>query len=182
MSWINKIFGREATPPPTGDSPPELEAELIEAEQFAKELPDYLLSDRLFWQIVVDTPLGARQPKMTLGSLFERMQHLASAPALGPKDRERLKRIQEAWDIARKSYPQQFKQKLRRELDSYLHNWKYYLEQRRGDPERWKEDYEVELRNRRRVELVVGLLGPDAPPGLLEELKEWEKEALAEET
>ena len=181
MSWIKKIFGGEEAPPPVSDSPPELAAELLEAEQFAKELPDYLLSNRLFWQIVVNTPLGLRQPKMTLGSLYERMEHLASADEIGPKDRERLRRIQDAWDIARKSYPAQFKQKLRRELDSYLHNWKYYLEQRRNDPERWQEDYEVELRNRRRVEEIVRLLGPDAPPGLLDELEAWEKEALADE-
>ena len=36
--------------------------------------------------------------------------------------------IQEAWDAARDRYPEQFQEKLRREHDSYLRNWKYYLE------------------------------------------------------
>ena len=42
------------------------------------------------------------------------------------------------------------------------------------DPERWKEEYEVEIRNRRRVELIRRIMGPDLPPGLddLDELEE----------
>ncbi len=173
--WLKKLFGSGAgAAVPASDSPPELEADLLEAEAGARDLVDYLLSDRLFWQLSLETPLGTRQPKMTLGSLYERIDHLKAAPDLGDHDRQRLSLVVTAWDAARRRYPTHFTAKLRRELDSYLKNWTYYLDQRHQDPERWKEEYDVEVRNRRRVELVLTLLGADAPPGLLEDLKELE--------
>ena len=105
---------------------------------------------------------------------IERMEELAEAEDLGPNDRQRLSAIQEAWDAARGRYPEQFQEKLRQEHDSYLRNWKYFLENMARDPDRWKEEYEVELRNRRRVELIRRIMGPDAPPDLadLDELEE----------
>ena len=175
MNWLKKILGiRAGAAYPPSDSPPELETTLLEAEQMAGELDDYLRGKRLYRQISVETPLGTRRPKMTLGGLSERMERLAEAEELGPNDGQRLSAIQEAWDMARDRYPEQFQEKLRREHDSYLRNWRYYLEDLARDPERWQEDYEVELRNRRRVELIRGIMGPDMPPGLadLDELEE----------
>ena len=181
MSWLNGLL--DSTPPyPPSDSPSALAAELIEAEGMAAELDDYLLGDRLFRQIVVETPEGTRRPKMTLGSLWERIQHLQSAADLGPGDQKRLAVVQDAWDTARRFYPDQFTRKLRRELDSYLKNWKYYLEQRASNPDRWDADYQVELRNRRRVEQVLRLLGPDAPYGLMDDLETLERQQNVEVT
>lgn len=174
MDWFKRMFA-PAPSLPASDSPPELATELIESEAMARELADYLLSDRLFWQISVETPLGTQQPKMTLGGLWERSKRLEAADGLGPHDRQRLAKVMEAWDDSRRRYPPQFTAKLTRELESYLKNWKYYLDQSARDPERWKEDYEVELRNRRRVELVLRLLGPEAPAGILEDLATWER-------
>ncbi len=174
MNWLQRLFGsRPPSPFPSCDSSPDLAADLLEVEAMAGELVDYLLSNRLFWQIDVATPLGERQPKMTLGGLYERLKQLEAAD-LGPGDRRRLAAVSEAWAAARRRYPAQVTAKLKRELDSYVKNWKYYLDQRARDPERWQEEYEVELRNRRRVELVLRLLGPEAPAGLLEELAELE--------
>ena len=175
MNWLKNILGSKTkTAYPPSDSPPELAATLLEAEQMAGELDDYLRGKRLYRQISVETPLGTRRPMMTLGGLFERLERLADAEELGPNDGQRLSAIQEAWDAARDRYPEQFQEKLRQEHDSYLRNWKYFLENMARDPDRWKEEYEVELRNRRRVELIRRIMGPDAPPGLadLDELEE----------
>jgi hypothetical protein len=175
MNWLKNILGiRAETAYPPSDSPPELAATLLEAEHMACELDDYLHGDPLYRRISVETPLGTRRPQMTLGGLFERMERLADAEELGPNDGQRLSAIQEAWDAARGRYPEQFQEKLRQEHDSYLRNWKYFLENMARDPDRWKEEYEVELRNRRRVELIRRIMGPDAPPGLadLDELEE----------
>ena len=175
MNWLKNILGirTKATYPPS-DSPPELAATLLEAEQMAGELDDYLRGHPLYRQIWVETPLGTRRPQMTLGGLFDRLEHLAEAEELGPNDDQRLSAIQEAWAAARGRYPKLFQEKLGREHDSYLRNWRYYLENLARDPERWEEDYEVELRNRRRVELIRRMMGPEAPPGLadLDELEE----------
>jgi hypothetical protein len=173
MNWLKRMFSFGPTLP-ASDSPPELAAELIEAEAMAAELVDYLLSNRLFWQLSVETPLGSQQPKLTLGGLWERMKELEAASELGAGDRRRLAVVNTAWEDARRRYPPQFSEKLKRELESYLKNWRYFLDQYARDPERWREEYEVELRNRRRVELVLRLLGPDAPAGVLDDLAEWE--------
>ncbi len=176
MSWFKKLFGAshdESTPPT--DSPPELAAKLLEAETFADQLEDYLLSDKLFWQISVETPVGTRQPKMTLGSLYERIQYLqAHAEELGPNDRRRLEKIERAWEEAQRQYPSQWREKLRREYRSYMNNWKYFLEQRASNPERWAQEYKFEVRNRERARLVLRLLGPDAAD-LAKEFEQVEK-------
>ncbi len=172
MSWLRKLFGKEhdsGQSPPT-DSPPDLAAELLEAERMADQLEDYLLSDRLFWQISVDTPLGTRQPKMTLGSLYERLQRLeARQSELGPNDRARLAKIWQAWAEAQKRFPEQWQEKLRREFKSYMRNWKFFLEQRSSNPERWAQEYKFEVRNRERARLALQLLGPEASADLLKE-------------
>jgi len=178
MSWLKKLFGKDSAEHdviPT-DSPPELAAKLLEAEKMADQLEDYLLSDKLFWQISVETPLGTRQPKMTLGSLYERIQFLQDhADELGPNDKARLARIQHAWEQAQKQYPDQWQDKLRREFKSYLNNWKYFLEQRSSNQERWAQEYKFEVRNRERARLVLKLLGPDASADLLKEYDTIEK-------
>ncbi len=177
MSWFKKLFGasRDDAALPT-DSPPELAAKLLEAEKFADELEDYLLSDKLFWQISVETPLGTRQPKMTLGSLYERIQELrAHADELGPNDRQRLAKIERAWEEAQRHFPSQWREKLRREFKSYMHNWTYFLEQRASNPERWAQDYKFEVRNRERARLILQLLGPEAAADLVREYETVEK-------
>ncbi len=178
MSWLKKLFGRDHkldALPPT-DSPPELAARLLEAEKMADQLEDYLLSDKLFWQISVETPLGTRQPKMTLGALYERIQFLREHQhELGPNDQARLKKILHAWEEAKKQFPQQWQEKLRREYKSYMHNWKYFLEQRSSNPERWAQEYKFEVRNRERARLVLNLLGPEAAADLMKDYETIEK-------
>lgn len=179
MSWLKKLFGIESHGNiPASDSPPELAAKLLEAEKMAGQLEDYLLSDKLFWQIVVETPLGTRQPKMTLGSLYERIQAIEAHRAeLGTNDRIRLQKIQRAWDEARHKFPRQWQEKLRREFKSYMHNWQYFLKQRsNSDYERWAQEYKFEVRNRERARLVLQLLGPDAASDLVEEYEAVEKQ------
>jgi hypothetical protein len=169
MNWLKNILGSKTkTAYPPSDSPPELAATLLEAEGMAGELDDYLRGKRLYRQISVETPLGTRRPKMTLGGLSERVEYMSEAEELGPNDGQRLSAIQEAWDVARERYPELFQEKLQREHDSYLRNWEYYLEDLSRDPERWRDDYEVELRNRRRVEQIRRIMGPEAPPELVD--------------
>lgn len=177
MNWLKKLFGSEHHAElPATDSPPDLAAKLLEAEEMAEQLTDYMLSTNLFWQISVETPLGTRQPKMTLGSLYERIQALESAQAqLGPNDRLRLQKIKQAWEATKQHFPDQWQMKLRREFKSYLHNWRYFLEQRGGNNERWAQEYNVEVRNRERARLVLQLLGPEAAADLVQAYETTEK-------
>ncbi len=171
MSWLQKLFGKQSeTDSIPTDSPPELAAILLEAETMADQLEDYLFSDKLFWQISVETPLGTRQPKMTLGSLYERLTYLSEhKDELGPNDQVRLQQIERAWDEAQRRFPVQWQEKLRREFKSYMHSWKYFLEQRSSNTERWAQEYKFEVRNRERARLVLQLLGPEAAADLMQE-------------
>lgn len=180
MNWIKRLFSslsfsQPAFPP--SDSPPHIAATLMEAEQMASELADYLMGDQLFRQIVVETPAGLRQPKMTLGGLVERIEQLEASNEVGVRDRRRVQAVRDTWETIRQRYPEQVKEKLQREMKSYLHSWRYYLQERAQNPEKWKNDYDVELRNRKRVELVIRLLGPDVPPDLKEDLDSLDSSA-----
>lgn len=178
--WVEEMIEGEETDFPQSDSPRELASDLIVVEKMASQLQDYLFQDDLFWQIVVDTPGGVRRPKMTLGALWERMADLRESEALGPSDQQRLDKAFSAWETARRRYPERFRRHLRQELDSYRHNWEYFLRNREDrDAEQWEEDYEVEVRNRERVELVLRLLDQDAPGDVLSELDELEAEVRA---
>lgn len=179
--WVEDMIEGEESDLPQSDSPPEVASDLIVAEKMASQLQDYLFQDDLFWQIVADTPTGVRRPKMTLGALWERMAALQENAALGPSDQQRLEKVFSAWETARRRYPGRFRQHLQKELKSYRHNWEYFLRNRtERDPEQWEEDYEVEVRNRERVELVLRLLDPDAPEGVLAELEALEAEVRAD--
>jgi hypothetical protein len=56
-----------------------------------------------------------------------------------------------------------------------MHNWKYFLEQRSSNPERWAQEYKFEVRNRERARLVLKLLGPEAAADLMKEYETIEK-------
>ena len=82
-----------------------LTTELLVAEAMAAELADYLLGDRLFRQIVVQSPLGTQQPKMTLGGVLSRLQLLQfRSAALAPEERTRVEGLASAVEAARRTY------------------------------------------------------------------------------
>ena len=56
-----------------------LDTTLAVTQAMADELTDYLMGDNLYRQLVVKTPSGTKQPKMTIGALLESIR----APALG---------------------------------------------------------------------------------------------------
>lgn len=114
---------------------PKLAGELLVAQAMAQELPDYLLGDRLFRQIVVRTPSGTQQPKMTLGSLLSRFQllgHFASSLEAGQQ--QQLSAVAAAIEDNRRIYRAQWVGFIQKELRSYLDSWRWYVDEcvRRG--------------------------------------------------
>jgi hypothetical protein len=114
---------------------PKLAADLMVAQAMALELPDYLLGDRLFRQVVVKTPAGTQQPKMTLGGLLSRyqlLQHYASDLDAGQQ--QLLSAVGTAIDEHRRVYRTQWVSFLQKELKSYLDSWRWYIDEcvRRG--------------------------------------------------
>lgn len=131
-----------------------LTTELLVAEAMAAELADYLLGDRLFRQIVVQSPLGTQQPKMTLGGVLSRLQLLQfRSAALAPEERTRVERLASAVDEARRTYRAPWESFLRKEIKSNLDSWRWYMDEcfRRGG---CASTYPAEVRARVRLALL----------------------------
>jgi hypothetical protein len=109
---------------------PKLAGELMVAGTMASELPDYLLGDRLFRQIVVRTPAGTQQPKMTLGSLLGRYQLLRHfAGDLDAGQQQQLAAVGAAIVENRRIYHAQWVAYIQKELKSYLDSWRWYVDE-----------------------------------------------------
>ena len=131
-----------------------LTTELLVAEAMAAELADYLLGDRLFRQIVVQSPLGTQQPKMTLGGVLSRLQLLQfRSAALAPEERTRVEGLASAVEAARRTYRAQWESFVRKEIKSNLDSWRWYMDEcfRRGG---CASTYPAEVRARVRLALL----------------------------
>ncbi len=129
--------------------------ELMVARVMAAELPDYLLGDRLFRQIVAKTPSGTQQPKMTLGSLLGRYQLLQHfAGDMDATQHQQLSAIDAAIAENRRIYRAQWIDYIQKELKSYLASWRWYIDEciRRGG---CASTYSGEVWIRTRLALLV---------------------------
>lgn len=143
----------------------QIETTLTIAQAMADELTDYLMSDRLYRQMIVKTPSGARQPKMTLGALLEAIEELHWNEAdLTPAQRSQLGAIEEQIAVARGAFHEQWQAHLRRELKSLMDSWRWYLDDAGRDPGA-RENYPSEAHIRTRIDLVMRALQDDPTIG-----------------
>ena len=142
------------------DSTPE--TKLLIAEAMAGELTDYLLGGNLYRQMIVKTPEGVKQPKMTLGSLLETSDDLAwQRSRLDSAQRGRLSQVVAQIETAQRTFPDAWRALLQREAKALLGSWRWYLDDIARNPEA-RETYASETRQRTRLELVMQALA-DAP-------------------
>lgn len=140
----------------------QIETTLAVTQAMADELTDYLTGDSLYRQMMVKTPEGTRQPKMTIGALLEGLETLQGRrDELSPEQRDALDAIAERVDIDRNAFRDQWQSLLRRELKALLDSWKWYLDDAARD-ERARENYGNEARIRTRIDLVMRALAGDA--------------------
>lgn len=139
----------------------QLETALLIAEAMTNELTDYLMSDSMYWQLVVKTPLGTKQPKMTLGALLESLETLHWAKAqLTPDQQQRLAALDAQVSLAKGAFAEAWADKLRRELRANVHSWRWFLEDAARNPAA-RENYRGEVRVRTRLELLMQQLVGD---------------------
>jgi len=135
-----------------------LEDELLVAEAMAAELDDYFHRGELFRQIVAHTPHGDLLPKMTLGGLWERLVDLRDRQKqLSPEQQRRRQAVESAFDTAWANHREQAEALLRREFQSYLHSWRWYMENLSDAPDRAGSNYASEVHNRQRLALLEKL-------------------------
>lgn len=143
----------------------QLETTLAVTQAMASELTDYLMGDNLYRQLIVKTPSGTKQPKMTLGALLENVQALRSAESqLTAAQRAALAGIEDKVALDRRAFAGQWQALLRRELRSLLDSWKWYLDDVGRDPAA-RENYASEAHLRTRVEVVMAELAGDSSLG-----------------
>ena len=128
----------------------------------ADELTDYLMGDNLFRQLVVKTPSGTKQPKMTIGALLESIELLRwEKDSLSDEQQSALATIEQTVDLNRKSFAQQWQAHLRRELKGLLNSWRWYLDDA-GRSSEARENYAREVHIRTRIDLMMRALAADA--------------------
>lgn len=143
----------------------QIDTTLAITQAMADELADYLMSDHLYRQMVVKTPGGTKQPKMTLGALLENVETLRWNKAdLTPDQRTQLAGIEEKVEIGRGAFSNQWNAHLRRELKSLMDSWKWYLDDAGRDASA-RENYDSEAHIRTRIDLVMRALQDDPTIG-----------------
>lgn len=139
----------------------QIETTLAVTQAMADELADYLMGDNLYRQLIVKTPGGVKQPKMTVGALLENVQSLEwEQEQLSPEQRRQLQAIQDRVAIDRGAFAAQWRTMLRRELKALLDSWRWYLDDASRDPDA-RETYGHEAHIRTRIDLVLAALGKD---------------------
>lgn len=139
----------------------QIETTLAVAQAMADELTDYLMGDNLYRQLIVKTPAGVRQPKMTIGALLENVQGLKwEQERLGVEQRRQLQAIEDRIAIDRGAFAAQWRTMLRRELKALLDSWRWYLDDASRDPDA-RENYSREAHTRSRIDLVQAALAKD---------------------
>ena len=138
-----------------------IETTLAVTQAMADELTDYLMGDKLYRQVMVQTPDGFKQPKMTLGALLENLEMLRwQIASLNPEQLAALAKIADQVDIGRRAFSDAWESLLRRELKALLDSWKWYLDDVSQD-EAARENYASESRVRNRIEMVQRALASD---------------------
>lgn len=139
----------------------QIETTLAITQAMADELTDYLMGDNLYRQLVVKTPGGVKQPKMTIGALLENVQGLGwERERLSARQQEQLAAIEQQTDIARGAFASQWGALLRRELKALLDSWRWYLDDAGRDSDA-RENYGREAQIRTRIDLVQAELAGD---------------------
>lgn len=138
-----------------------IDTTLAIAQAMVDELTDYLMGDTLYRQLMVKTPGGLRQPKMTLGALLENLQSLEDEQdRLSAEQRRQVAAMQEQVALARVSFASQWGALLRRELKALLDSWRWYLDDASRDADA-RERYPQEAHIRTRIDLVQAELASD---------------------
>ncbi|NPA90097.1 MAG: hypothetical protein GXO55_01410 [Chloroflexi bacterium] len=139
----------------TRDRYRELITTLLTVEKMVEELEDYIVRDELFRQLIVHTPWGDELPKLSLGGLVERLNFLEKhLDELPPEERERVRKARDAYERFVRQYRDLVAQRFRREFKSYLHSWKWYLDELRENPDK-AADYPAEVHNRVRLTTLL---------------------------
>jgi hypothetical protein len=140
----------------------ELAVDLALAQAMVKALEDYLLSDRLFYQLLVHTPAGDRQPKLTPGVLIETLNQLRRARnELSPEQQRELDQIEADFAAIKRRMRDYWPNKVLAELNSLLDSWTWFMQDcdSKSQRHRCETEYDSEVWIRARITTLLSELG-----------------------
>lgn len=122
-------------------------------------LDRYLLSEEIYWKIIVSSPPGdPAYPSLTLGGLL-----LANARTLArhltPIQDERYLQLEAEFDRVRTKWRSAWEKKARKEFRSRLNLWRDFLEDFRQEPAENADRYAYEVSRRVMLDLLAGETG-----------------------
>ena len=141
--------------------------DLAVLEAFAVELEEYIIKDELYRTVRVHLPAGDQMIQMSGGDLLTRIFRLsAEHDRLTPEQQVRFDAARSAAEKTIYSLRTRFHQRLQREVKARLDSLNWFLDECSSDPARCRGEYPFEIRNRQRIDAIVGELGTDLPPEL----------------
>ncbi len=150
--------------------------DLVIAEAMVAELEEYLVNDELYRTLIVETPSGDQNMRMTAGDLLTRLFRLqGQRDQLTPEQQTRLDTVQKQVDTVIHSLHTRFLERLQREMKARLDSLRWFLDDCDEDLRRCRTEFPFEMRNRQRIEEILKQLGEQAEPDLLAVLKQIDR-------
>ena len=141
--------------------------DLAVLEAFAAELEEYIVKDELYRTVRVHLPAGDQMIQMSGGDLLTRIFRLsAERDRLTPEQQARFNAARGVAEKIIYSLRTRFHQRLQREVKARLDSLNWFLDECSSDPARCRGEYPFEIRNRQRIDAIVGELGTDLPSEL----------------
>lgn len=134
----------------TGTSPG---TNLALAQAMVDQLEDYLFGEKLYRQLLVRTPEGDKQPKMTIGALLDRLHALErQLDHLAPAQQSQFQAIRDRWQALKSQWAAQYADKVLWELKSLLDSWTWFIDDCMSGKRTCADDYSSEVWIRVRIE------------------------------
>jgi hypothetical protein len=150
--------------------------DLVIAEAMTAELENYIVADEVYRTVIVRTPEGDQNLRMSGGDLLARFHRLHNeTEALTPGERQRLDAAQQRADATIYSLKTRFHQRLQREMKARLDSLRWYLDELGEDKQAAAGNFPFEMRNRQRIEEIVKRLGNDVPEELKTQLLQTDR-------
>lgn len=150
--------------------------DLAISEVMVKELEDYLINDDLYRTVIVRTSAGDRKYQMSGGDFLARLGRLqGEREMLSADEQRRLDAVQETAEAVIRSLRTRFSERLNREFKARLDAIRWFMDECDDNREKCREEYPFEMRNRQRIEEILGRLGDDASPALLTSLEQVDR-------
>ena len=150
---------------------PEPAIDLAIAEAMVDELENYLINDDLYRTVIVRLPSGDENVRMTLGDLFSRFKRLeGEREQLSEAERQRLDSVRQRAESIIYSFRTRALQRMEREIKGRLDSLKWFLDDCNQDRQRCRSEYPFEIRNRQRIQELLGQFGTNLPQPLADRL------------